>query len=113
MCFLQNQRFLQRYENYRFGAHFSRPKPRDFQGKFGSKNAMFSKIVFNAFYFDVGHNLASKNRLKINIFRKNDVRRRPLKHYVFTIAFRTEVEVLRVRFRLIFEPPGTIFVAPA
>ena len=46
------------------------------------------------------------------IFEKIEVRRRPLKHWCFRVAFCMAFEALGARFSLIFEPPEAIFAFP-
>ena len=50
---------------------------------------------------------------KSQIFDKIDVRKSPLRHHRFRIAFRMDFEPLGIRFCLIFESPEPVFLSPA
>ena len=105
--------FYKGMANLGFGVHFRRPKRINFDEKSSPKTSCFSTSIFMRFIWILAPFWPPKILQKSLIFENIEVRRRPLNHYVFRIAFWTDFEALRARLRLIFGPPEIIFVAPA
>ena len=101
--FLLNRHFLQRYEKSLIFDSFSQAKAMKIQWKIVSNNVLFFDIEFSIFLSILNRFWTPKIIEKSLIFPKIVVRRRPLKHHVFRVAFWMAFEALGNRISLIFK----------